>query len=107
MIICKESSKLSPAVQGATVLKLTGLTMDDVVEYMSKVLGVPDTGFPPALQSFVYKVTLGNPLYIRETLDQLQESVDIQVTKTAGRLPKMECKDLDRVDIAAWEHTAM
>jgi predicted ATPase len=68
---------------------------------------VPDTGLPPALQTFVQKVTLGNPLYIRETLDELQESVDISVTSIAGRAPKCDVKDLERINVSMWQRTAM
>jgi predicted ATPase len=111
MIICKDALKANPAVKKAqsanSSVRLQGMPLDCVIEYMSNYLTVPDTNLPPALQTFVQKVTLGNPLYIRETLDELQESVDISVTSVAGRAPKCEVKDLDRINVSTWQRTAM
>merc|ERR1712113_1251832 len=64
-------------------------------------------GVPQALRQFVAKVTLGNPLYIRETIDQLLEN-NLQVNLGANKQPRsLECKDIDKINIAAWQHTAM
>eukprot|EP00438_Fugacium_kawagutii_P031708 Skav215624 [mRNA] locus=scaffold620:13854:35818:- [translate_table: standard] len=67
----------------------------NVAEYMSRYLNLPDGDsnlIPTPLRNFVANVTQSNPLYIRETIDQLREH-HIQVNETAGGVVKnVECK---------------
>jgi len=111
ILLCCNADKTNPVVQLAeeknTFLHLSGLTEENILMYMGNYLSVPTEMVPPALRQFVAKVTLGNPLYIRETIDQLQEN-NIQVNFGANKQPKgMECKDIDKVNLAAWSSTAM
>lgn len=111
MIICREVDEKNPAVKLAkekkTLIHLSGLTEENILEYMGNYLNVPEQMVPQALRLFVAKVTLGNPLYIRETIDQMQEN-HIQITTGANNQPKqVECKDIDKVNISSWQHTAM
>lgn len=112
LVLCRERDRTSPAVkmaeQSNTHLLLRGLTEENIVEYMSNYLAVPEQMIPGALRQFVAKVTLGNPLYIRETIDQLQENGNIQVVRGANRQPRnLECKDIEKINISSWQHTSM
>jgi len=115
MLVCRESRKNNPAVQAASasnsVLDMKGLqTQANIAEYMSSYLNLPDADsnlIPTPLRYFVSEVTLGNPLYIRETIDQLREH-HIQVNEGAGgQVKNVECKDIDKVNVSQWGHTAM
>jgi len=81
-----------------------------VVEYLSKCLNVREDQVPKMLQQFVSKVTLGNPLYIRETTDQLIQQGHIEVfgDSSSGAPEGLYCnQDLEKIHIAEWAHTAM
>lgn len=96
------------AEKATTMLRLDGLTEETIVEYMSSYLDVPEQIVPKPMRQFVAKVTLGNPLYIRETVDQLQEDQHVFVNRSASGVAKgLECKDIDKCDIAKWTHTNM
>jgi len=112
MIICRDAEKANDciklAMESQSFIQLTGLTDENILEYMSSYLNVPDQMVPFLLRQFVAKVTLGNPLYIRETIDQLVDSQHILVNFGANRQPKnLDCKDLGKVNISSWQHTAM
>jgi len=111
-VLTQDSQAGNPAVQDAnshgTMLQLAGLTDDAIVEYLSNYLTVPDTFVPGPLRTFISKVSLGNPLFIRETIDQMQEEQHVAVNKAANGQPKsVEVKDLDKCNIAGWQHTSM
>lgn len=115
MLICREARKENPAVQAAvqqnSLMDMKGLvTQANIAEYMSSYLNLPDADsnlIPTPLRTFVSQVTLGNPLYIRETIDQLREH-HIQVNEGAGgQVKNVECKDIDKVNVSQWGHTAM
>lgn len=109
LILCKEADKTNAAVQQAVahnwVVSLKGLSDENINEYVSKYLGVPEQGVPPELRKLVSQVTLGSPLYIRETLDQLMQ--DEHLTVKAGEFATLKPGAVDRIDIASWNHTAM
>mmetsp|Transcript_46581 Transcript_46581/g.120581 ORF Transcript_46581/g.120581 Transcript_46581/m.120581 type:complete len:1065 (+) Transcript_46581:85-3279(+) len=109
MIIVREARHDNVAVQYAisqgSFLKLDGLSGDNIVEYLGKYLGVPDQNIPAELRKFVAQVTLGNALYIRETLDQLIQDATLVVKK--GQSVSVTPGGLERTDIASWNHTAM
>jgi len=74
---------------------------------MSHYLGVQEQQVPAPLRQFVFKVTSGNPYYMRETIDQLMEH-HIQVNKGANnQVRSLECKDIEHINISTWHHTAM
>lgn len=112
MILCRDADPSNPCVKIAedknALLHLTGLNDEDILQYMSNYMSVPDQMVPINLRQFVAKVTLGNPRYIQETIDQLVEDQNVLVNFGANRTPKnLECKDLDLVDLASWVHTDM
>jgi len=114
MLVCRGSNSKNPAVAHAakncTLLSMQGLDEANISEYMSSYLNLPDSDtnlIPSPLRFFVSQVTLGNPLYIRETIDQLREH-HIQVNQGAGgQIRNVECKDIDKVNVSHWGHTAM
>ncbi|CAJ1343015.1 unnamed protein product [Effrenium voratum] len=114
MLICRHARDDHPAVKAAeksnTKVSLKGLEDQGIAEYMSSYLNLPDADsnlIPTPLRLFVSEVTLGNPLYIRETIDQLREH-HIQVNEGAGgQVKNVECKDIDKVNVSQWGHTAM
>lgn len=111
MIICKESEDSHPAIklahESGSFVHLKGLTEENILEYMGNYLDVPEQMVPQPLRQFVGKVTLGNPRHIRETIEQLLEN-NLQVHIGANSLPKhIECKDLEKINISSWQHTAM
>lgn len=113
MIICRDVDDNNVAVKFArekdTLIHLGGLTEENIVEYMSNYLNVPEQMVPQALRIFVQQVTSGNPLFIRETIDQLQEH-HIQVKLGANNAPKqIDVKDMDIASskISSWNNTAM
>eukprot|EP00439_Symbiodinium_sp_Y106_P037045 s1620_g4.t1 len=71
---------------------------------MANYLGIPEEAVPPPLRRFVSQVTMGNPLYIRETLDQLSEE---NVLKVKPGTSATLIGALEKIDISAWNHTAM
>jgi len=112
VILCQSGELSNPAVAAAeasgTLLSLTkGLTEEDILAYMSNYLGVQEGMVPQQLRQFVFKVTLGNPYYTRETIDQLMIN-HIQVNYGANKqIRSLECKDMDSINISSWNHTAM
>jgi len=112
LIVSRELSQDSEAVQIAmkhgTFLSLSGLTEENIVEYTSNYLNVPEQIVPATLRQFVAKVTSGNPLYIRETIDQLQENQNLVLTMGVnGQARHLECKDIDQINISDWQRTSM
>merc|ERR1719446_916471 len=63
---------------------------------------------PHTLRSFVGKVSLGNPMYVQETLQQLIEHQNVLVNIGAnGQAKNLEVKDLDQIELYRWGHTRM
>jgi len=113
MVVCVSAEEDNLAVKFAkehnTFVQLHGLREENILEYMSNYLRVPEGMVPSGLRKFVSEVTNGNPMYIRETIDQLQENY-IQVKMGTNSQPKsIDVKDLESVYkfIATWQHTAM
>eukprot|EP00929_Paragymnodinium_shiwhaense_P055627 TRINITY_DN27861_c0_g3_i1.p1 TRINITY_DN27861_c0_g3~~TRINITY_DN27861_c0_g3_i1.p1 ORF type:complete len:1044 (-),score=327.68 TRINITY_DN27861_c0_g3_i1:165-3296(-) len=112
MILCRDADRSNIAVQIATqnncFLELEGLADEAIVDYLSNYMSVPTQILPAPLRSFVAKVTLGNPLYIRETIDAMLENGYVQVNRAANGAPRnVEVKDIDKINVAAWQHTSM
>jgi len=110
LVMVKERDESSPAVKHAlehnSYLCLQGLTEDSFVEqYISNHLSVPEQGIPVKLREFVSQVTLGNPLYIRETLAQLIADDHLKVKK--GSSAELSANTFERIEIASWNHTQM
>lgn len=86
-------------------MDLAGLSQDICQEYMAAHLEVPLGVIPEQVVSFVYKISLGNPLYIREALGQLLADGHIDVRD--GSEVEQNIEDLESVEIANWSHTSM
>ncbi|CAJ1351668.1 unnamed protein product [Effrenium voratum] len=99
-----EQQCVKDAIASGTLLSLRGLNEEHILEYMANYLGIPEEAVPPPLRRFVSQVTMGNPLYIRETLDQLIEEGSLKVKAGSSAILSAA---LDKIDIAAWNHTAM
>lgn len=99
-----QNNAVQIAIQNKSLLSLQGLTDESSLEYMANVMGISPQVVPPALRKFVTQVTMGNPMYIRETLFQLQE--DQLLTLKNGNCIIVP-GSLDNVNIASWSHTAM
>jgi hypothetical protein len=115
IIVCRDSRENTEAVEHArrkqTLLRVEGLDGEAISEYVSSYLNLPSEGeqnlVPPPLRWFVSQVTDGNPLYIRETIDELKVR-NIKFNEGAGgNVKSVEVNDIDKVDVSEWGHTAM
>mmetsp|Transcript_9152 Transcript_9152/g.25564 ORF Transcript_9152/g.25564 Transcript_9152/m.25564 type:complete len:1056 (-) Transcript_9152:265-3432(-) len=108
LILCREADKenvaTGQALEQNTFIGLKGLNEDSAIEYMCNYLSVPENLVPYNLRNFIINVSLGNPMYIRETVDQLLKDEHLRVLQAPCRV---ECGDLSKTDIASWNHTAM
>eukprot|EP00931_Biecheleriopsis_adriatica_P090950 TRINITY_DN64859_c0_g1_i1.p1 TRINITY_DN64859_c0_g1~~TRINITY_DN64859_c0_g1_i1.p1 ORF type:complete len:1150 (+),score=235.68 TRINITY_DN64859_c0_g1_i1:159-3452(+) len=134
LTLCKNPDHDHPAVKAASssgwLIELVGLTQEACKAYISSHLQVKLSSTPERLLTYVAKLSIGNPLYIRETLAQLLKEGHIQLSDGAGSERPEKAKsegeaigepedadediggvrlinDLDSVNIAAWSHTAM
>lgn len=113
MIVISQTAERScrvvqDAMQANTLLHLEGLSDSSILEYVSNILGIQEAFVPHPLRAFVAKVTLGNPHFIQETLQQLIEDQFISVILgTNGQAKNIEHKDLWTVNLSAWGHTRM
>jgi len=112
MLLCRSADEANAAVKAAqassSFVQLSGLSEENILSYMSNYLKVQENMVPQLLRQFVANITLGNPHYIRDTIDQLMEH-HIQVNLGANKqVRSLECKDLDKINIInTWQHTAM
>jgi len=75
---------------------------------MGTYLDIVPEKVPAELQYFIAKISLGNPLYIRETIDQLLAHDQLRlVTDSRGEVEVEYDRDLDAINIAGWSQTAM
>lgn len=92
-------------------LRMTRLRDDSILEYMGKHLQLAQSKIPDSLHRFVAKITQGNALFIRETLDQLLQYGHISIVKDGKNPPAPESMkytpDLESINIADWANTAM
>mmetsp|Transcript_103034 Transcript_103034/g.204506 ORF Transcript_103034/g.204506 Transcript_103034/m.204506 type:complete len:1108 (-) Transcript_103034:330-3653(-) len=113
VVLSKEADRNSPAVMAAIdrghFVQLPNLSTDVCLEYAAVYLQVPRHAVPQPLLEFVSRVSLGNPLYVRETIDQLVKNDHIRVWRDQqGQLKNLDCEDdLEDINIASWAQTAM
>lgn len=114
IIVCRDSREQNVAVQHArrkqTLLRLEGLVGEAISEYVSSYLNLPSGEqnlVPPPLRNFLSQVTDGNPLYIRETIDELKVHNMKFNEGAGGNVKSVEVNDIDKVDVSEWGHTAM
>lgn len=81
--LCKTADTSNPVVKTAMgkgwLVDVNGLAHEACKAYMASHLAVPLASMPADVVSFVAKLSMGNPLYIRETLDQLLNEGHISV----------------------------
>jgi len=110
IVVAAQADKASAAFKYAqthgTFLALRGLTEESMLQYMGNFLRVPPQTVPLRLKMFVSEVTMGNPLYIRETLSQLQQDSSLRIEPSAEGV-HIELNALEKVNVASWNHTAM
>eukprot|EP00930_Biecheleria_cincta_P059413 TRINITY_DN4515_c0_g1_i1.p1 TRINITY_DN4515_c0_g1~~TRINITY_DN4515_c0_g1_i1.p1 ORF type:complete len:1031 (-),score=178.55 TRINITY_DN4515_c0_g1_i1:333-3425(-) len=111
ILVCRDrpwNAAVEHAMSTNTLLSLDGLDEDAISQYVSSYLNLPpDSLVPPPLRYFVSQVTLGNPLHIRETIDELIVH-HIQLNQGAGgQIRSVEAKDIDKVNVSEWGHTQM
>jgi len=113
VVLAKDSDRSNPTVQAAIrkdwFVRLSGLSEENCIEYMALYLKAPKSMVPQPLQHFITKISLGNPLYIRETIDQLLNHEHIKVERNSfGQTENLTYQgDLEGINIAAWAQTAM
>eukprot|EP00933_Yihiella_yeosuensis_P068486 TRINITY_DN7416_c0_g2_i2.p1 TRINITY_DN7416_c0_g2~~TRINITY_DN7416_c0_g2_i2.p1 ORF type:complete len:1045 (-),score=200.64 TRINITY_DN7416_c0_g2_i2:283-3417(-) len=109
LILCRHADRSQEVVKEAeqrnSLMTLKGLNEQNIVEYMANYLCISEQAVPPPLRRFVCQVTMGNPLYIRETLDQLIEDQHLKVKP--GGTASLGVGVLEKIDIANWNHTSM
>lgn len=113
MILCKVADKTQACVRLAAqkgwIVELRGLSEEASIEYMSKYINVPASMLPRPLSQYIFKVSLGNPLYIRETINQLKTDGHLKIETNHNGHPENVNypQDLESINIAAWVQTAM
>jgi len=114
-VIVKEADRSNPAVKASLrrgwFLECNGLSEETCNEYTATYLGVPqrtlDSQAAP-LRDFIGKISLGNPLFIRETIDQLLLHDLVKVRKVRGDEADISYhQDLEGINIASWYQTSM
>mmetsp|Transcript_46646 Transcript_46646/g.82231 ORF Transcript_46646/g.82231 Transcript_46646/m.82231 type:complete len:1068 (+) Transcript_46646:153-3356(+) len=90
-------------------IRMEPLKDDYILDYMCKYLLLAQNKVPEPLHRFVAKITQGNALFIRETIDQLLNYGHIGIVKDGkGMADHMKyTKDLEGINIADWASTAM
>jgi len=104
----RDNSVVKAADSKGTLLTLTGLSNEGMLEYLSNLLKVKEDMVPHELRGFVGRVSLGNPLYASETLNECIEHQNVLINIGAnGQAKGLEVKDLDMVELYTWGHTRM
>jgi class 3 adenylate cyclase len=92
---------------GVHVVPLRPLPRECIEEYVGRLLGISlenTTAIPFELLDFVEDLTQGNPMYIRETLEQLQSRNIISVSPS-GQVSVLH--SLASINLTEWSHTSM
>jgi hypothetical protein len=104
----RNCSVVQSAIEANTLLQLEGLSDASILEYVSNLVNIKEDFVPHPLRAFLQQVSLGNPLYIQETLQQLIEDQFVAVVLGTNGQPKnIEHKDLSEVNLSAWNSTRM
>jgi hypothetical protein len=112
-VLAKEVDRTVAAVKGAIkkdwLVACNGLPEEMCGEYIATYLGVPPSMLPGPLRDFISKISLGNPLFIRETLDQLlsQDLIRIRRGRDNEASDLSYHQDLEGINIASWYQTSM
>eukprot|EP00933_Yihiella_yeosuensis_P044593 TRINITY_DN39859_c0_g1_i1.p1 TRINITY_DN39859_c0_g1~~TRINITY_DN39859_c0_g1_i1.p1 ORF type:complete len:1096 (-),score=175.69 TRINITY_DN39859_c0_g1_i1:61-3348(-) len=112
-IMCKNPDLSVPLLKAAhskgNFLELGGLSEACCAEYLSVHLDVPQSVFPRPLLVFVAKLSLGQPLYIRETLKQmlLEGFIVVKRDEQGEAIQVDHIDDFESINIANWSGTEM
>mmetsp|Transcript_70287 Transcript_70287/g.150512 ORF Transcript_70287/g.150512 Transcript_70287/m.150512 type:complete len:1114 (-) Transcript_70287:73-3414(-) len=112
-VIAQEVERSNATVKMATgkgwLVNLTSLTDENCIEYMAKYLKVGPDLLPKPLREFTAKISLGNPLYIRETVEQLllHEHISVKLNAEGEAESVQYNEDLEGINIASWHQTLM
>jgi class 3 adenylate cyclase len=112
IVVSRDCDRSSPAVkmaeQSRTFLNMKGLEVSGILEYICNILRVKEEMVPHELRSYINKVSLGNPLYVSETLQEMIDEGKVAVNLGAnGQAKNLEVKDLDQIELYRWAHTRM
>eukprot|EP00928_Gymnodinium_smaydae_P046316 TRINITY_DN3084_c0_g4_i1.p1 TRINITY_DN3084_c0_g4~~TRINITY_DN3084_c0_g4_i1.p1 ORF type:complete len:1123 (-),score=247.59 TRINITY_DN3084_c0_g4_i1:427-3795(-) len=103
----RDNAVVEMALQNDRVIELAGLSPESSTEYMAAFLNVPRSSLPDPLAEFVQCISLGNPLYIRESLSQLKSLGHLQVVAgNLGLCVEYE-QDLEGINVTEWATTTM
>lgn len=112
VVLAKEADQTNPtvkiAMQKGWFVEVSWLSEENCLAYTAIYLNVAQDKVPLPLRQFIAKVSLGNPLYIRETIDQLKDHDQLSiVTGADGEAELQYERDLEAINIAGWSQTAM
>lgn len=90
-------------------IRIAPLTDNNILEYVSRCLGLPVDKVPSVMHRYVAKITQGNALFISETIEQLQLHGHIEVVRAANGTAEQVrySQDLELINVANWTATAM
>jgi class 3 adenylate cyclase len=97
-------------VQKDCCIRMRPLPDDSILEYMGKHIQLAQQKVPESLHRYVAKITQGNALFIRETIDQLLHygHISIVMDSRTGLPESMKCTtDFESINIADWGNTSM
>jgi len=112
-LLVKEADMNHPTVktclQKGWFVELPPLTEDNCTDYMAMHLKASKSMVPKTLEHFIEKVSLGNPLFLRETIDQLlvHEHIKVHLNQDGAAESIENNQDLEGINIASWGQTAM
>lgn len=112
-LLVKNADATHPAVRKAAqnkwLVELRELSETNCIDYMAAYMQGSKEMLPAELQKFIAKLSMGNPLYLRETIDQLIANDYIQISRGPDGKPQtISChQDLESINIADWGQTAM
>jgi len=106
---CEAAQNVRQHVKSEGWVKCSRLPDDLILEYMGKHLELAQSKVPESLHRYVSKITEGNALFIRETIDQLLSYGHISVLTDGSSKPEsMKCTtDFESINIADWANTSM
>jgi len=88
------------------MVDLRELSQEHCIDYMVAYMRATHHLVPRNLKHFIFKLSLGNAMYIREIIDQLIKHDLVKIERTDGSV-KCTTTDLDSINIAGWGQTAM
>jgi len=90
-------------------IRLEPLSETNIVEYISKSIGLSAPQVPEALKEFVFSITQGNALFIEETIESLVRHGHLKMLQKAeDEEPSLTfMSELESINVADWSTTEM